>query len=232
MFEKFRARRAAQAYQAAYNGWQQRRDGYAQLLQTAETFNGAPSADLMLAAGEAVFFQVAGAALVEERRSAGHWQGASQGVSIPIGSIGGRSVRYRVGANRGHFVQGAPARTAIDTGTLYVTNMRVIFQGANQTRECSFTKLIGVQHSDSEGYTTFSVSNRQKPITIQYGPALSATFDFRLDLALAHFQGSTGDLVAQLQNDLATIDAQRPAPPNPPAVSPPPVSAPPMAPPA
>jgi hypothetical protein len=166
----------------------------------------------MLGAGEAVFYKVTGAALIEQRRGQGHYQGRSSGVSIPVGSIAGRSVRYRAGASRGHFVQGTPAPTAIDTGTVYITSKRVIFQGARQTRECAFAKLIGFRH-DAEGATAFSVSNRQKPTTIHYGPALSGAFDFRLDLALAHFRGTVGDLVGRLQAELAQLDAVRPAAP-------------------
>jgi hypothetical protein len=89
----------------------------------------------------------------------------------------------------------------------------VIFQGAKQTRECLFAKLIGFQHSDALGSTTFSVSNRQKPTTIHYGPALSDSFDFRLDLALAHFRGTVAALVDQLQADLDKLDTERPAAP-------------------
>lgn len=213
MFEKFKAKRAAKAYQRALDEWKQQRDWQAELLETVQTFNGVSSADVLLGPGEAIFYQVAGAGLIEERRGAGHWQGGSQGVSIPIGSLGGRSVRYRVGVTRGHYVQGVPQPTAIDTGTAYITNKRLIFQGANQTRECAFTKLIGFHHSDAEGLTTFSVSNRQKPTVISYGPTLSPSFDFRLDLALAHFRGTTAQLVSQLQNDLAQVDSARPAAP-------------------
>jgi hypothetical protein len=130
-----------------------------------------------------------------------------------VGSIGGRSVRYRVGTTQGHYVQGAPTPTAVDTGTVYITNQRVIFQGAKQTRECAFAKLIGFQHSDDEGSTTFSVSNRQKATTIHYGPKLSGSFDFRLDLALAHFRGTVGNLVRQLQMEVDQLDAGRPVAP-------------------
>ena len=186
--------------------WQAQRDGYADFLQTAQTFNGTGSTDLMLAPGEAVFYKVIGTSLIEERRTGGHYQGRSSGVSIPVGL----GVRYRTGGTRGHYVQGTPTPTAIDTGTVYITNKRVIFQGARQTRECAFAKLIGFQHSVSEGSTTFSVSNRQKPTTIHYGPSMSGAFDFRLDLALAHFRGTVGEVVARLQADLARIDASRP----------------------
>ena len=213
MFEGHRAKRAAKAYPSDLARWKQERDGYAELLEVVQGYNGSSCEEIMLGAGEAVFYKVTGAALIEERRGQGHYQGRSAGVSVPVGSIAGRSVRYRVGASRGHFVPGAPSLTAIDTGTVYITSKRVIFQGARQTRECVFAKLIGFQHSDTEGSTTFSVSNRQKPTTIHYGPALSGAFNFRLDLALAHFRGTVGDLVRRLQAELARLDAERPVAP-------------------
>ena len=95
---------------------------------------------------------------------------------------------------------------------MFVTNQRIIFQGARQTRECRFDKLVGVQHT-RDGSTIFSVSNRQKPTVVHYGAALSDWFDFRLDLALARYQDEVPALVAQLQQDIAAIDAARPSPP-------------------
>jgi hypothetical protein len=213
MFEKHRAEKEAKEYQEALARWTAERDGYAQMVEMAASFSGSAASELMLAKDEAVFYKVTGTALVEERRGAGHYEGHSAGISVPIGTVHGRSVRYRVGANRGHFVQGAPTPTAIDTGTVFITNKRVIFQGAKQTRECAFAKLIGFQHDDNAGSTTFSVSNRQKPTTIHYGPALSGSFDFRLDLALAHFKGTLAELVSQMKADLAQIETTRPTAP-------------------
>ncbi len=214
MFDEHRAKKAEKAYKEALDRWEAQRDGYVELLRLAQGFNGTAAGDLMLANGEAVFYKVTGAALIEERRIKGRYEGKSAGVSIPVGSIGGRSMRYRVGATQGHYVQGAPTPTAIDTGTVYITNKRVIFQGTKQTRECAFAKLIGFQHSDAGGSTTFSVSNRQKPMTIRYGPKLSGSFDFRLDLALAHFRGTVSNLVRQLQMEVAQLDAVRPVAPH------------------
>jgi hypothetical protein len=213
VFEKHKAKKAAEAYEAALTTWQGQRDGYAELLEIAQSFTGSGSSEIMLSPAELVFYKVTGAALVEERRGPSQWHGGSHGVSIPIGSIHGRSIRYRVGTTHGHVVQGAPSPTAIDTGTFYITNKRVVFQGSNQTRECLFAKLIGFEHDDAQGSTTFSVSNRQKPITVHYGQQLSGSVDFRLDLALAHFRGTLGTLVGELQQGLTQMDAERPAEP-------------------
>jgi hypothetical protein len=206
-----RAKKAAKEHQEALARWQADRDWHAGLLKVARTFKGRTSSDLVLAPGETVFYKVTGSSLIEERRGAGHYESRSSGVSVPVGSLGGRSVRYRVGASHGHYVQGTPTPTAVDTGTVYITNKRVVFLRAKQTRECAFAKLIGVRRSDGDGSTTFSVSNRQKPMTVRYGSKLSGAFDFRLDLALAHFNGKVGDLVERLESELAQIDAQRPA---------------------
>ena len=213
MFQKHRAEKAAEAQQNALDDWQQQRDGYAHLLDVAQHFSGSPTNEIMLKPGEALFYKVTGTGLIEERKGKGHYQGGSTGVSIPIGTLHGRSVRYRVGVNRGHYVQGAPVQTAVDTGTTFITNQRVVFQGAKQTRECLFAKLIGASRDDEAGETTLSVSNRQKPTTIHYGPDLSGSFGFRLELALAYYKGTVAEMVAQMQAQLSQIDAERPGGP-------------------
>jgi hypothetical protein len=213
MFEQFRAKRAQKQYQGELADWQKRHDAYAELLELAEQFDGLDTDEIMLSQGEALFYKVSNVALIEERVRGGHYAGVSSGVSIPIGSLGGRSVRYRVGSTRGHYVQGTPTPTAIDTGTVFITSKRVIFEGSRQTRECDFAKLIGVRHDDTAGSTTLSVSNRQKPTTIVYGPSLSGSFDFRLELAIARFRGTVANVVADVQRDLKQIDSQRPADP-------------------
>lgn len=210
MFEAHRAKKAQHAYQEALADWTEQHDQYAALLKLVQEFNGETSTEIMLGNGETLFYNISGVGLIEERKGVGHYQGHSSGFSVPIGSVGGHAVRYRVGANRGHYVQGAPTLAAIDTGSMYVTNQRVIFAGAKQTRECTFKKLIGFQHDDAEGSTTFSVSNRRKPTTLHYGPKLSGQFDFRLDLALAHYRGSVADLISQVTQEIAGIDTHRP----------------------
>ena len=132
-----------------------------------------------------------------------------------MGQANGRA-GHRVGSSRGHFQQGTPTPTAIDVGTAYITNRRMIFQGARQTRECLFDKLVGFQHDDAIGQTIFSVSNRQKPTCIHYGSSLSDWFDFRLDLAIAHYRGTVDAMARDLRADLAALDSSVPVPPPPP----------------
>jgi hypothetical protein len=214
MFAGHKAKQAAKAYNDALNHWVEQGAWYKELIQTTQAFKGVNYPELVLGPGEAVFYKVTGAALIEDRRGAGHYEGRSSGISVPIGSIGGHSVRYRVGASRGHYVQGTPTPAAVDTGTVYITNKRVIFQGRKQTRECAFAKPIGFQHDAAAGRTAFSVSNRQKPTTVHYGPQLSGAFQFRLDLALAHCRGSVSELLQQLTREANALLAARPLPPS------------------
>jgi hypothetical protein len=60
------------------------------------------------------------------------------------------------------------------------------------------------------------VSNRQKPTCIHYGASLSDWFDFRLDLAIAHYRGAVDTMTTELKADLAALDADMPVPPAPP----------------
>ena len=203
-------RRQAKQYAARLDQWQQERNDLAAAVELVASFSGTGSDRLILKSGEAVFASITDASLIEDRRGGGHWEGRSSGVSIPIGSIGGRSIRYRTGSSRGHYVQSPPVATAVDTGILFVTNRRVIFQGGRQTRECLFDKMLGYQTHD--GSTTFSVSNRQKATTVAYGSELDDWFYLRLRLALAHYGGTVAALVGEVQAQLAALDARKPLP--------------------
>ncbi len=214
MFEAHRDKKAQDQYMAALSHWRELKDSTAQLLVLAQSYKGDRTSEILLQPGEAQFAKVSGASLIEDRRGAGHYEGRSSGFSVPVVSLGGHQVRYRVGVSSGNFVQGAPVSTSIDTGTLFVTDKRVIFQGGKQTRECLFAKLVGFVHSP-DGATTFSVSNRQKPTTVHYGPELAGWFDFRLDLALAHYKGTVSELVAGLEAQLAQVEQAQPVAPSP-----------------
>ena len=203
------AERAAQEQAAA--AWQAEHDAYQHVLELARDFYGEQSSDVVLKKGEALYSKLDGSSLIEDRAGTGEWKGRSQGVSIPVGSLGGRSVRYRVGASKGHYVQGTPVATAIDTGTIFITNRRVIFRGHKQNRECVFDKLISCEHLDS-GESVFAVSNRQKNTVLHYGPALNDWFRVHYEVAFADYQGTRAQLVAEIEAHVAELDRSQPAP--------------------
>jgi hypothetical protein len=200
---------ATAAHERAAAAWQTQHDASQHVLELARDFHGEQSSDVVLKKGESLFGRLENASLIEDRAGRGEWQGRSQGVSIPIGSFGGRSVRYRVGASRGHYVQGTPVATAIDTGTIFITNRRVIFRGLKQNRECIFDKLISCEHLDS-GESVFAVSNRQKNTVLHYGPQLSDWFRIHYEVAFADYQGTRDQLVAEIEEHLAELDRNKP----------------------
>ena len=221
MFEKFRANKAAKtaaaaeqqktrAAQQAQSNWQAERDEAQHLVDLATALGaGTNNTELILQKDETLIGSVQNASLVEEREVGAHFVGGSQGVSIPIGSIGGRSVRYRVGGMRGHRVAGVPTPTAIDVGEFFVTDQRLIFEGAKSSKECRLDKLISVHHVEP-GEITIAVSNRAKPTTVYYGPRVAAMVDFYINLALARFHEQGETFVQQLVAQVAAIDARKP----------------------
>jgi len=214
MFRAHQHKKAVAEFDARHAQWVGARDELAQVLAIAEQGGPGASEGLLLKRGEQLVAEVAPCGLVEDRKGPGHWQGGSQGVSIPIGSLGGHSVRYRVGQSRGHYIQGDPVPTAVDTGTLYVTSQRAVFVGHKQTRECLYAKLLAVDTS-TPGQLVFSVSNRQKATVVDFGDAIARAVGLRLKLALAIYQGSVPELVEELRGLLAELDAHEPAPPPP-----------------
>jgi hypothetical protein len=203
-------------FQVALAQWDEVKGALDGFLAEAKTFEGTkpeetPDLSLVAKRDERIFLIIQGGALVESRRGPGSWQGRSQGFSFPIGKTG---VRYRVGRTRGHFVPGTETPTAIDTGVITITDQRVVFQGPMQTREWDFSKLVGYEHLDSPSWTALQVSNRQKTSGILYGDEQAALVQFRIELALAHFQGRSDAFVTELANEVAQHEATRPTLPS------------------
>ena len=75
------------------------------------------------------------------------------GLSIPIGC----GIRIKSGGARG---ESHEEMRLISTGTLAITNMRLIFIGDFQNRDVPFSKITAMQYTDSELHITSS--SRQK----------------------------------------------------------------------
>ena len=169
-------------------------------LQDARTNPGTRSGvALMLKNDERVFQELAGLSLIEPRCLPGAWEGRSQGFSAP--AAGG--VHYRAGASRGRYVQDAETPASIDSGTVTITDQRVVFQGAHATREWAFTEMLGLQHAHGrQPWTAIEVSNRDMTSGFTYPAVLGGQMRFRLDLAIAHFNGELDSFIAGLEAEL------------------------------
>jgi uncharacterized protein YukE len=212
--EERRQKKAEEAYQSELTKWQNQIDNLSACIKLAQTFNGEQSDQIILHSGEALYFYVTNCSLIEERAGPGHWTGKSSGFSIPVAHIDGSAIRYRIGASKGHFESGEPVEKAIDSGTTFITDTRVVYQGENQTREIDYSKLIAYNHDQQKGETSFSLSNRQKPITIHYGINVMPAFVFRLSLAMSHYKNSVPQLIQQLEQSLSKLQQTKPVLPN------------------
>jgi hypothetical protein len=206
--------KAQAAYQQQLQSWKGALTKAEELLETARVFSGTPAAEaevpLVAKKDERVFLHITGAGLVEPRRLPGQWKGGHSGVSFRIA----KGVHWRVGGTRGTYEQAAEALSTIDQGDVVITDKRVVFLGGKQTREWAFAKLMGVQHDERVGETYMQVSNRQKVSGIGYGAAAAQDVMFRLSLALAHHNDTVEKMVADLEDDVRTLRAERPRDPS------------------
>jgi hypothetical protein len=113
-----------------------------------------------LTAGERDYFAHP-AQLLEERVVSRQSVGRSSGVSIRIM----KGVSYRVGQSRGVSVP-VHATVPVSSGDFVITNKRLIFAGDRKSVNAPYDKLLHLEPF-SDGLR-FSVTNRQKPVTIQF----------------------------------------------------------------
>ena len=118
----------------------------------------------------------------ESGRSAGQYVGSSQGFSIPV--VAG--IRYRVGAQRGTFIPGEEIRVYKDTGQVYLTTDRIIFNGSANTAEWRFDKWVGAGASPDGGEFIFHVSNRKKSSGLLFEKDIGEEFNRFLAFALIY----------------------------------------------
>ena len=178
-------------------------------LEMAINYRGSRSLaeGFVLTKGESAYFRLNGALLIEPKAGPSRYVGGSQGVSIRIA----KGVTYRVGQQRGQLIRGEEKPTPIDQGDALVTDKRIVFVGDKATREWAFAKLVGYSHDID--WTGISVSNRQKVSGLMYGTELAEKAQWWIELAIAEFTGQRGELVAELEQELAA-HAQR-MPPKP-----------------
>lgn len=209
-----RAEKAERSYEHALSTWQQETGELKDMIVAAKDPTSASMADgqnitLQLHKGERVFNILQGASLIEPRREPGHYQGGYSGFSFRIA----KGVRYHVGGSRGTFTQGAEVPTPIDTGTVTITDQRVVFQGTKQAREWTYDKMLGYQNDARLPWTSIQVSNRQKVSGFLYDKANTVAIRFRLALAIACHQGKEAEFLAHLERELDEHNAVRPTAP-------------------
>ena len=170
----------------------------------------AGESSMLLKKGEHLLFFSKAADLVEMRKGRGHYAGGYSGFSFHVA----KGVNYRVGGMRGHYVAGAEQPTTLDSGNVAITDQRVVFQGASQTREFPYTKLVGYNHEVSAPLTWIQVSNRQKTSGILYLASQTTHFHFELSRGVSLFTGSLPGFVDHLNTEMADLIKEKPTDPS------------------
>jgi hypothetical protein len=157
-----------------------------QLLESiASNLPSSVSSGLALKKGEVVVYRLDEVGLVEYRSNGSSYSGGSQGFSFRIM----KGVSYRVGANRGAIVKNPETPQMVDEGSATFTNQRVVFAGANQSREWEFEKFLDTNVS-ANGVTAYmSVSNRQKTSGLTWTNKNDLTPGLVLAVANDYFEG-------------------------------------------
>jgi hypothetical protein len=199
---------ANKGFAERHHAWLENQRAVQEFLDDARDFRGQGTNAIILKKDELEYFTVSGN-LIEERAGKATYTGSRQGISVPIGQIGGHSIRYNVGRSKGHVERAAPVDTIIDTGTVVVTDQRIVFVGSKQTREHLFTKLMSVDYP-THGEVVISVSNRQKSTHLTYSSNLSGQFQTRASLALSVFRGQVDEYIQEMEGAIGSITAAEP----------------------
>jgi hypothetical protein len=202
------ARRRADA---ALTQWLEDEHALLEMIRYTREFHGEvlrhdPAWHLQLRPRERALASMAGAALLDFHRAPTTFVGGYSGASFRLA----KGIRFNVGGTRGVAVPGDLELTMSDTGVIWLTDQRIVFQGQRGSREWSFSKLIALQHHPSATVTMLPVTNRQKLSGFAYDEAHAAEIRFRLEHALAIHHGTTDEFVRVLEADLAEHRAVRP----------------------
>ena len=127
-------------------------------LEDLPTLNG--QSGVILQRGEQDYFAHS-ANLLEMRVVRSRVVGRSSGVSFRLM----KGVTYRVGQSRGS-ISSESDWTPVSNGTFVITNQRLVFRGDTKSINTPHSKLLDIEtYADA---IRFSVTNRQKPVTIRF----------------------------------------------------------------
>ena len=82
---------------------------------------------------------------------------------------------HRIGATKGRYARDEDKPIVIGTGMALITERRVVFAGAKQTREWLWSKLVTLTHDNNAPSTGTAVEDRQTVSLISYSDDRAAT---------------------------------------------------------
>ncbi len=115
---------------------------------------------LAMIEGEVCHFELS-ASLLEERVINSGWEAGNSGFSFRVA----KGVRFHVGGTKGRRVS-EKAVVPVSTGTLSITNKRIVFLGVPKSFDFPWKRVLSVEPF-TDGLQLY-VSNRQKSPTLRY----------------------------------------------------------------
>lgn len=134
---------------------------------------------------EVPIYHLEGVTLVEYKSTGSTYSGAYGGLSFRVS----KRVRFNAGKTGGTSTRNPETPQEIDTGSLTVTNQRVIFTGANQVRVFDLDKVVNMEAAPNGISVSISVSNRERTSGLQSENLDDLTPGMAVSLATAWHEG-------------------------------------------
>jgi Protein of unknown function (DUF2510) len=207
MGRRRRAKEAA-AEQAAWQAELERLQWFVNRAEQAPGSTNAEDASIPVALhqGEHALLVLQGVDLLEPRRVPGHWSGGPNTFAF--------HVARRASAGQGTTGEGTGGDLTfmpLDTGSVTITDRRVVFSGGREAREWDFQQALGFHNYDDPPWTAIPVTAREKISGVRYPSEAAEGFRFALALGMARACGGADSLIADLRNQLAEVESENPA---------------------
>jgi hypothetical protein len=183
--------RRQRAFRGADEAWRRRADELRRLRTLAESFRGSAAAGaglpLELAPGEAVFWTLPAAQLVEVRHTA----------VLPAPEL---TVDPDPPALRPRRPEGV---RVTDAGLAVLTNRRLVLLGGRGRRDWAYGRMTGLSHDPAAPVTLIQVLDRRRTSGLLLPTGAVGDFRFKLTLAFADAIEQRAAVVAQLDELIA-----------------------------
>jgi Protein of unknown function (DUF2510)/Keratin, high sulfur B2 protein len=208
MGRRRRAKEAA-AEQAAWQAELERLQWFVNRAEQAPGSTNAEDASIPVALhqGEHALLVLQGVDLLEPRRLPGQWTGGPNTFAFHVA----RRANSGPGATDGNTGGSDLTFMPLDTGSVTITDRRVVFNGGREAREWDFQQALGYHNYDDPPWTAIPVGGRDKISGVRYPSEAAEGFRFALALGMARARGGADSLIADLRGQLAEVESERPA---------------------
>ncbi len=185
--------------------WEEVEQQMEDMLNIVKTYKpSTDSTDVILKNGEAQYYRLRGADLIEPRRAPMHRVGAYGGPTVHVGKV-----PIHMGAF--YATQTKPRQdilTVVDSGTVVITNQRIIFKGNRYSKTLQLAKLVDYEDDPMSKTVTFFAETSSKSIGVSYGDA--KLFTTYVEMAIADMTNNRASLISKWESSIKEHQASKP----------------------